>query len=145
MNQIVLVGRLTRDPELRHTPTGTPVASFSVAVDRRYSKDAERKTDFIDCVAWRSNGEFVAKYFTKGKLIGVVGRLETRDWTDKEGNKRRSFEVNCDSIEFVGGKNEGSTGGYTGTAKTDYNSGYSSSVPSSDFAELEEDDGDLPF
>jgi single-strand DNA-binding protein len=102
------MGRMVRDPELRKTNSGTPVASFTVAVDRDYSgKDGgEKETDFIDCVAWRQTGEFVAKYFTKGRMIVVSGRLQLRDWTDKEGNKRRSAEVVADSCYFGDSKKD---------------------------------------
>ena len=85
MNQIVLIGRLTRDPKLRHTQSNIPVASFTLAVDRPYKKDKEKQTDFMDCVAWRGTGEFVSKYFTKGQMAGVTGRLQIRDWTDNMG------------------------------------------------------------
>ena len=101
LNHIVIMGRLTRDPELRRTGNGTAVAGFTVAVDRDYAAQGqERETDFIDCVAWAQKGEFVAKYFTKGSMIVVSGRLQIRGWTDKDGNKRRSAEVNADNIYF---------------------------------------------
>ena len=108
LNHIVIMGRLTRDPELRKTNSGTPVASFTVAVDRDFSgKDGgEKETDFIDCVAWRNTAEFVAKYFTKGRMIVVSGRLQLRDWTDKEGNKRRSAEIVADSCYFGDSKKD---------------------------------------
>ena len=101
LNRIVLMGRLTRDPELRKTQSDTPVCSFSLAVDRDYKKDGEKKeTDFIDIVAWRATAEFVSKFFTKGRMAVVEGRLQIRDWTDKEGNKRRSAEINADNVYF---------------------------------------------
>ena len=102
LNHITVMGRLTRDPELRYTQAGTPVASFSIACDRDFKDKAtgERITDFIDVVAWRSTGEFVSKYFTKGRMAVVSGRLQIRDWTDKEGNKRRSAEVVADNVYF---------------------------------------------
>lgn len=101
LNRIVLMGRLTRDPELRKTQSDTPVCSFSLAVDRDYKKDGEKKeTDFIDIVAWRATSEFVSKFFTKGRMAVVEGRLQIRDWTDKEGNKRRSAEVIADNVYF---------------------------------------------
>jgi single-strand DNA-binding protein len=160
MNQIVLMGRLTRDPELRHTQSGTPVASFSLAVDRGYvSKDSgERQTDFIDIVAWRSTGEFVSKYFTKGQMAAVTGRLQIRDWTDKEGNKRRSAEVVADNIYFTESKRSrdaaagagayappGGASPYAEPKSADYSTDYASPVAPSEFSELDEDDGDLPF
>ena len=108
LNHIVIMGRMVRDPELRKTNSGTSVASFTVAVDRDFSgKDGgEKETDFIDCVAWRGTGEFVAKYFTKGRMIVVSGRLQLRDWTDKDGNKRRSAEVVADSCYFCDSKKD---------------------------------------
>lgn len=101
LNHITIMGRLTRDPELRRTGTGVAVASFTVAVDRDYAeKDKERETDFIDCVAWRSTGEFVSKYFAKGSMIVVSGRLQVRNWTDKDGNKRKNAEIIVDNAYF---------------------------------------------
>ena len=106
LNKIVIMGRLTHDPEMRQTGSGTPVTSFSLAVERDYSgrDGSERQTDFIDIVAWRSTAEFVSKYFTKGSMAAVSGRLQIRDWTDKDGNKRRSAEVVADSVYFGGSK-----------------------------------------
>jgi len=147
MNQIVLMGRLTRDPELRHTQTGTAVASFALAVDRGYSsKDSgERQTDFIDIVAWRQTAEFVSKYFTKGQMAAVTGRLQIRDWTDKDGNKRRSAEVVADNVYFTESKKSREASGMYTEPKSDFSSGYTTPVATSDFAELDDDDGDLPF
>lgn len=102
LNQVVLMGRLTRDPELRHTQSGLPVVSFSIAVDRDFGqKDGEKQTDFIDIVAWRGTAEFVSKYFAKGRMAVVSGRLQIRDWTDKEGNRRRTAEVVADTCISV--------------------------------------------
>lgn len=101
LNKIVLMGRLTRDPELRRTQSGTAVASFALAVDRDYKpQDGERETDFIDIVAWRGTAEFVSKYFTKGRMAVVEGRLQVRDWKDRDGNNRRSYEVIADNVYF---------------------------------------------
>ena len=100
LNKIVLMGRLTRDPELRKTQSDTPVCSFSLAVDRDYKRDGDKETDFIDVVAWRSTAEFVSRYFAKGRMAVVEGRLQIRDWTDKEGGKRRSAEVIADNVYF---------------------------------------------
>lgn len=113
LNHIVIMGRLTRDPELRRTGTGVAVASFRVAVDRDFvSKDGgERKADFIDCVAWRQTGEFISKYFTKGRMIIVDGRLEMRDWTDKDGNKRTSAEIVVANAYFGDSKRDGDSSG----------------------------------
>ena len=104
VNKAIIVGRLTRDPELKRTAGGISVTSFTVAADRPYSKDKEKKTDFIDCVAWRGTAEFVERYFRKGDAIGVDGRIQVEDYTDKNGNKRRRFEVVADQVSFVGGK-----------------------------------------
>ena len=151
LNHIVIMGRLTRDPELRHTQAGTAVASFTVAVDRDFKdkETGERKTDFIDCVAWRSTGEFVDKYFAKGRMAVVEGRLQLRDWTDKEGNKRRSAEVLVSSVYFGDSKpKDGDSAG--GKAKAGKNDDFQlpgdfGTGSDNDFADLADDDGDLPF
>ena len=131
LNKIILMGRLTRDPELRRTQSGTPVASFSIAVDRDYkTQTGEKETDFIDIVAWRSTAEFVTKYFTKGRMAVVEGRLQIRDWTDRDGGKRRSAEVVADSVYFGDSKRSGSD-----TPAVDR-----------DLEELpDEEEGELPF
>ena len=157
LNHIIVMGRLTRDPELRRTGSGIAVASFSLAVDRDYSpKDGgERETDFIDCVAWRQTGEFVSKYFTKGRMAVVSGRLQIRNWTDKEGNKRRTAEVVADNVYFGDSRRDSDSGSsYSGNSYGSYGSapaapaygGYSApSAPASDFAMLDDDDAQLPF
>ena len=167
LNHITIMGRLTRDPELRRTGSGIAVASFTVAVDRDFGgrDGGEKETDFIDCVAWRQTGEFVSKYFTKGRMIVVSGRLQIRNWTDKDGNKRRTAEVVADNCYFGDSKrdgdNSGSYGGntygggnsYGGNNYGGYNApapsygGYSApaAAPASDFAMLEDDDAQLPF
>ncbi len=175
LNHIVIMGRLTRDPELRRTGSGIAVASFTVAVDRDFgSRDGgEKETDFIDCVAWRQTGEFVSKYFTKGRMIVVSGRLQIRSWTDKEGNKRRTAEIVADNCYFGDSKRDNDSGSayggntYGGNAyggnsygnsnnyasPNAYNApapsygGYSApaAAPASDFAMLEDDDAQLPF
>ena len=171
LNHIVLMGRLTRDPELRRTGNGTPVATFTIAVDRDYSgKDGgEKEVDFIDIVTWRNTAEFVSKYFSKGRMAVVAGRLQIRNWTDKEGNKRRNAEVIADNVYFGDNKKEGAAPaqrtGYDGEVVVgqfcgyDYDGGYggtgyptamamptgSYTPPQSDYAMLEDDDGELPF
>ena len=150
LNQIIIMGRLTRDPELRRTQSGTAVCSFSVAVDRDFkSQSGEKETDFIDVVAWRSTAEFAAKYFTKGRMAIVEGRLQIRPWTDKDGNNRRSAEVVADNIYFGDSKRDsaGDMGGYSAPAYTAPAGGYSAPVGGgpSGFAEIDEEDGDLPF
>lgn len=144
LNHIVLMGRLTRDPELRHTQTGTAVASFTLAVDRDFKdkNTGEKQTDFIDMVAWRSTAEFVSKFFTKGRLVVVEGRLQMRDWTDKEGNKRRSAEVVADNVYFGDSKRDGdASGGTSGRPAPDYGTPNGGDQ----FSDLSDDDGDLPF
>ena len=148
LNHITIMGRLTRDPELRRTGTGVAVASFTVAVDRDFGKNenGEKETDFIDCVAWRQTGEFVSKYFTKGRMAVVSGRLQIRSWTDKDGNKRRTAEVVADNVYFGDSKRDGeSTGSYAAPAAPSFG-GYSApAAPASDFAMLSDDDAQLPF
>lgn len=130
LNKIFIMGRLTRDPELRRTQGGNAVTSFALAVDRDFkSADGTKETDFIDVVAWRNTAEFAAKYFTKGRMAVVDGRLQMRDWTDKEGNKRRIAEVVADNIYFGDSKREDAPAG--------------NSAPT--FEEIEDDGGDLPF
>ena len=153
LNHIVLMGRLTRDPELRRTGSGVAVASFTLAVDRDFAaQGAEKETDFVDIVAWRSTAEFVSKYFTKGRMAVVSGRLQIRNWQDKDGNKRRSAEVVANDVYFGDSKRDGAAPG-----------GFDQSIPSyasapapaayaapanggaSDFAMLEDNDPELPF
>lgn len=154
LNHIIIMGRLTRDPELRRTGSGTAVASFTLAVDRDFApKDGgERETDFIDCVAWRNTGEFVSKYFTKGRMAVVSGRLQIRSWTDKDGNKRRSAEIVADNVYFGDSRRDGDSGnfgGYTAAPAAPAYSAPAYSAPAagtpSDFAMLEDDDAQLPF
>ena len=132
LNKIFLMGRLTRDPEMRHTGNGTAVASFSLAVDRDFkSQGGEKETDFIDIVAWRNTAEFVSKYFTKGRMAVVEGRLQLRDWKDKDGNSRRSAEVVAEHVYFGDSKQR---------SESDTLSA------SGDFREIPEDEeGELPF
>ena len=142
INQIVLMGRLTADPDYRTTQSGITVARFSVAVDRAFQKQGEEKqTDFIPCVAWRQQADFVSKYFHKGNMIAVVGSLQSQRYEDKNtGAKRTSYEVSVDRISFCGSKNE--TGGYSdgGSNNASYSSG-----SSEDFGSVAPDDSDLPF
>ena len=173
LNHITIMGRLTRDPELRRTGSGVAVASFSVAVDRDFGRNenGEKETDFIDCVAWRNTAEFVSKYASKGRMVVVSGRLQIRSWTDKDGNKRRTAEVVADNVYFgdskrdndsgssyggntYGGNNYGSSygnnnygGGNAYNAPAPSYGGYNApaAAPASDFAMLEDDDAQLPF
>ena len=174
LNHIVIMGRLTRDPELRRTGSGIAVASFTVAVDRDFGgrDGGERETDFIDCVAWRQTGEFVSKYFTKGSMIVVSGRLQIRNWNDKDGNKRRTAEVVADNVYFGESRRNSEGGNYAGNSfggntyggnaynapapsyggnayaapAPNYGGYYApAAAPASDFAMLEDDDAQLPF
>ena len=148
LNHIELMGRLTRDPELRHTQSGTAVASFTLAVDRDYgSRDGgDRQTDFIDCVAWRNTAEFASKYFTKGRMAVVTGRLQLRDWTANDGSKRRSAEVVVDNMYFGDSRRDGAAPAAPYAAPADsFTAAYSAPMTGSDFEELDDDDGDLPF
>jgi len=163
LNHIVIMGRLTRDPELRTTQAGVSVASFTVAVDRDFGgrDGGERQTDFIDCVAWRQTGEFVSKYFHKGSMIVVSGRLQSRKWQDRDGNNRTNWEINADNVYF--GESRASANSNGGSYSRDdssysnnsysnsgnygsYDSGRQQSAPAaSAFAELDDGDGELPF
>ena len=166
LNHITIMGRLTRDPELRRTGSGIAVTGFTVAVDRDFGgrDGGEKETDFIDCVAWRQTGEFVSKYFTKGSMIVVSGRLQIRNWNDKEGNKRRTAEVVADNVYFGESKRSADSGSsyggntYGGNSYGNANNGgYSAPAPAyggynapaaapvSDFAMLEDEDSQLPF
>ena len=169
LNQIVIMGRLARDPELRHTQSGTPVATFRLAVDRDFKdkNTGERQTDWIDVVAWRGTGEFVSRYFSRGRMAVVEGRLQIREWTDKEGNRRTTAEVVADSVYFGDSKRDGDgqgsysgNNGYGGGSYGGQGGSYGRPAPSGppapaadygipsvgdQFAELADDDGDLPF
>ena len=172
LNHIVIMGRLARDPELRHTQSGTPVATFRLAVDRDFKdkNTGERTTDWIDVVAWRGTGEFVSRYFSKGRMAVVEGRLQIREWTDKEGNRRTTAEVVADNVYFGDSKRDGDGGSYGGNTGYGDRGGYGGgsygdrgsygsrppapSAPPADygipsggdqFSELADDDGDLPF
>ena len=130
LNKVIVMGRLVRNPELRRTNSGTAVASFTIACDRDFKSDGgEREADFIECVAWRNTAEFVSKYFTKGRMAVVSGRLQTRNWTDKEGNKRKATEIVAESVYF-------------GDSKREELQSYA--APQESFAELP-DDGEIPF
>ena len=140
LNHITIMGRLTKDPELRRTGSGIACTSFTLAVDRDYGNNGEKETDFIDCVAWRSTAEFVDNYFSKGRMAVVSGRLQIRSWTDKDGNKRRNAEVVADNVYFGDSKKESDSGnaGYTGFVKN-------TAAPANDFAMLDDEDPRLPF
>ena len=155
LNHIVLMGRLTRDPELRRTASGVAVASFTIAVDRDFGnrETGEKETDFIDIVAWRQTAEFVSKYFAKGRMAVVSGRLQIRVWTDREGGKRRNAEVVADNVYFGDSKRDADNAGYSQPAQNSFSAPYSDPyaapaapvAPASDFAMIEDEDADLPF
>ena len=147
LNHITIMGRLTRDPELRRTGSGIAVASFTLAVDRDFTdkQSGEKETDFIDCVAWRQTGEFVSKYFTKGRMAVVSGRLQVRKWQNKEGENRYSTEVVADNVYFGDSKKEESNGNSYGQQNAGYNTPAYPATPASDFALLDDDDAQLPF
>ena len=149
LNKIVIMGRLVRDPDLRRTQAGTAVAAFTLAVERDF-KDAatgERMADFIDCVAWRQTGEFVSRYFSKGRMAVAEGRLQLRDWVDRDGNKRRSAEVVVEQMYFGDSRSEGGQkSGQPVPKEAGYQAAYSSTGREADeFRELQDDDGELPF
>ena len=145
LNHVTIMGRMPRDPELRRTGSGIAVTGFTLAVDRDFSgKDGgEKETDFIDCVAWRQTGEFVSKYFTKGSMIVVSGRLQMRSWTDKDGNKRRTAEVVAENVYFGDSKRSNDGGNTTAPAYGSYSA--PAAQPVQDFTELDDVDGQLPF
>ena len=147
LNHITIMGRLVRDPELRRTGSGIAVTSFTLAVDRDYkSNSGEKETDFIECVAWRNTGEFVGKYFTKGRMAVVSGKLQIRGWTDKDGNKRRTAEVLAENVYFADSNKEASES--SGTAGGFAPPAYPASSyppPVGDFAPLDDEDAQLPF
>lgn len=149
LNVVALMGRLVSDPELRHTPSGIATCTFRIAADRSYSKDGERKADFIDIVTWRQTAEFVCKYFHKGSMIAVNGSIQTRNYEDKNGNKRTAFEVVAGSVHFAGGKDDGATRGtpQTGAQRAQeplHTNPAAADVQQEEFAVID-DSGDLPF
>lgn len=148
MNKAILMGRLTRDPEMRTTPQGVSVCSFSIAVNRRFSKEGQQQADFINCVAWRQQAEFICKYFTKGSMIAVVGSIQTRTWDGQDGKKQYATEVVVDEAHFTGSKAE------TGTSGAPANTGFSAPAADSSpfdefdasgFAAMGGSEDDLPF
>ena len=163
LNKAILMGRLTRDPELRHTQSNMAVCTFRLAVERdRKSPNGERQTDFIDCVAWGRQAEFVSQWFAKGVMAIVVGRVQSRQWQDQNGNNRNTIEINCEEINFGETKKsrEANTGGGFGGGYGGYDNGsqmrpepaasqiapsFDLPVGDSDFQELADDDGDVPF
>ena len=119
MNKVILMGRLTRDPEMSQTPTGVTVTRFSIAVNRRFAKEGQQQADFISCTAWRQQAEFICKYFKKGSMIAIVGNIQTRSWDGQDGKKQFATDVIVDEVYFTGSKAESSTG-----SSENYNGGY---------------------
>ena len=137
LNRIVIMGRMVKDPELRRTGAGVAVASFTLAVDRDFKgQNGEKETDFIDVVVWRQTAEFVSKYFSKGRVAVVEGRLQLRDWQDKDGNKRRNAEIIADNVYFGDNKSDGASQAQNREDLVRRMNG---------FAQIEEESGDLPF
>ena len=147
LNKVVIMGRLARDPELRRTQSGVSVTSFRIACDRDFkTQSGEKETDWIDIVAWRNTAEFVSKYFQKGRMAIVEGRLQTRDWTDKDGNRRVAVEVVANNVYFGDSKRDGGNN-FDAPSFGASMGGYAAPVTESNnqFAEIDEEDGDLPF
>lgn len=138
LNNITIMGRMTRDPEIRRTQSGTAVASFTIACERDFSNNGEKETDFIDCVAWKNTADFIGKYFTKGSMIVINGRLQSRSWTDKDGRNRKTVEILANSVYFGESKKSAETSGRPDSAPA-------YPAPASDFAMIDDEDSELPF
>lgn len=146
LNKAIIMGRLVRDPELRRTPSNIPVTSITVAVERDRKTDGQPTTDFIDVVVWNKTAEFVSQWFSKGAMIIVTGRIQTRNWEDKNGNKRVSVEIVADVVHF--GESKKSRDSYNQNQSSGYNApapSYDLPTGDSDFSELADDDGEVPF
>lgn len=141
INTVALTGRLTYEPELKSTPSGVSVLRFQIACDRNYqAQGQERQADFIDCIAWRQTAEFISRYFHKGDMIGVEGSIQTSNFTDKDGNKRKSVDVVANNVSFCGSKQQSNAKPNLNVAPPQY-----ASADNSDFEEIVDDDDDLPF
>ena len=147
MNKCILMGRLTRDPEMRQTPAGVALCSFSIAVNRRFAKEGQQTADFINCTAWRQQAEFICKYFHKGAMIAVVGNLQSRSWENQEGKKQYATDVVVDEVYFTGSKNEsGTSGGQEGySAPQPKQSNSFGDIDSMGFQAIDGSEDDLPF
>ncbi len=147
MNKVILMGRLTRDPEMRQTPNGVNVCSFSIAVNRRFAKEGQQSADFINCTAWRQQAEFICKYFQKGSMIAVVGSLQSRSWDNQEGKRQYSTDVVVDEVYFTGSKTETHTqvgdGGFAAPEMQRDNA--FSDIDSMGFQTIDGSEDDLPF
>lgn len=145
MNKVILMGRLTRDPEMRQTPNGVSVCSFSIAVNRRFAKEGQQTADFINCTAWRQQAEFICKYFGKGAMIAVVGSLQSRSWENQEGKKQYSTDVVVDEVYFTGSKSESHTEGGGFSAPQPKNDNPFGDIDSMGFQTIDGSEDDLPF
>ncbi len=147
MNKVILMGRLTRDPEMRQTPNGVAVCSFSVAVNRRFAKEGQQTADFINCTAWRQQAEFICKYFQKGSMIAVVGSIQSRTWENQEGKKQYSTDVVVDEVYFTGSKNESHTQGGESynPVQTRTDDAFGGGMDDMGFQAVDGSEDDLPF
>lgn len=150
MNKVILMGRLTRDPEMRQTPNGVDVCSFSIAVNRRFAKEGQQSADFINCTAWRQQAEFVCKYFQKGSMIAIVGQLQSRSWENQEGKRQYATEVMVDEVYFTGSRNETHTQGapsnFGGAApQTGRDNAFGGDIDNMGFQAIDGSEDDLPF
>lgn len=147
MNKVILMGRLTRDPEMRQTPSGVSLCGFSIAVNRRFAKEGQQTADFINCTAWRQTAEFICKYFHKGSMIAVVGNLQSRSWENQEGKKQYATDVVVDEAYFTGSKTESGTvgeqGGYS-APQPKQNNGFGD-IDNMGFQAIDGSEDDLPF
>jgi single-strand DNA-binding protein len=141
MNKVILMGRLTRDPEYSQTPSGVTMARFSIAVNRRFAKEGQQQADFINCTAWRQQAEFICKYFKKGSMIAVIGSIQTRSWDGQDGKKQYATDVVVDEVYFTGSKNESGTAGASGG----FNGGYSQPAPKPEIPEPDPFGSDMDF
>lgn len=146
MNKVILMGRLTRDPEMRQTPNGVAVCSFSIAVNRRFAKEGQQNADFINCTAWRQQAEFICKYFQKGSMIAVVGNLQSRSWENQEGKRQYSTDVVVDEVYFTGSKgdSQGSSEGYYAPQQPKADNSFSD-IDAMGFHTMDGSEDDLPF
>lgn len=142
MNKVILMGRLTADPEMRQTPNGIAVTRFSIAVNRKFAKEGQQKADFINCVAWRNTAEFIQKYFQKGNMIAIVGSIQTNSWDGTDGKKHYSTDVLVDEADFTGSKNDSQS---SSQQPTQQNNSFGGSFDAFPTTSVSDDDNDLPF
>lgn len=146
MNKVILMGRLTRDPEMRQTPNGVSVCSFSIAVNRRFAKEGQQSADFINCTAWRQQAEFICKHFNKGSMIAIVGNLQSRSWDNQDGKRQYATDVVVDEVYFTGSRNESQSGGASqGGFTSPAGDGPFADIDSMGFQAIDGSEDDLPF